>query len=149
MLSIILYRCETWTLQVEAGESIFKNKCLRKLLCIYWEHEIKDHVWSKVSIGWQESLLTTINHQERLWFGQVTHSARPSFKALDGRCKWRWQQKSYLTTSKSKQTWKCQNSWEPLPTDHSGGGSLVFLSLGPPDDWSSQRTDAEQVWKRE
>lgn len=33
-ITILLYRCESWTLLVEVGNISGENKCLRKLLCI-------------------------------------------------------------------------------------------------------------------
>ena len=50
VISILLYRCEIWTLLAETERRIqaFENKCLRKLLCIsYWEHKTNEYVQNK------------------------------------------------------------------------------------------------------
>ena len=75
--SILLYGCERWTLLADSEKRIqaFKNKCLRKLLCIsYLEHKTNDWVQSKINflVGPQEPLLTTVKRRKLAWFEYVT-----------------------------------------------------------------------------
>lgn len=95
----------------------FENKWLRRLLRVpYWKHKNNDYVRIKFKglVGWQESLLTTINRRKMAWSGQVTRH-----KSL---CK------AMLTVDASRdgnaradQTWKsgrtlqCRNYWETTP----------------------------------
>ena len=97
VISILLYGCETWTILAEAERRIqaFKNKCLRKLLYIfYWEHKTNEYVWNKAEslLRWQEPLLSTVKRQKLTWFGHVTwHDGLCKTVmqgTVKGRCRW-------------------------------------------------------------
>ena len=75
--SILLYGCETWTLDADSEKrsQAFETKCMRKVLCIsYLEHKTNNWVWSKINflVGLQEPLLATVKRQKLSWFGYVT-----------------------------------------------------------------------------
>ena len=60
--SILLYGCETWTLDADSEKrsQAFETKCMRKVLCIsYLEHKTNNWVQSKINylLGPQEPLL--------------------------------------------------------------------------------------------
>ena len=77
VVSILLYRYETWTLLVDNKRRIqaFETKCLRKLLCIsYKEHKTRPiTVRSSVKslMDPREPLLAIVRQWKVAWFGCV------------------------------------------------------------------------------
>lgn len=84
VVSILLYRCDTWTLLDETGKGIqvFDINCLRKLH-IYWSTKpmTMDEAGLSCMVQ-QEFLFATIKIQKMSWFSHITASAKPSCKTL-------------------------------------------------------------------
>lgn len=83
VLSILLYGCESWTLNAETTRRVqtFETKCFRRLLGISWaDRQTNDYVRARVAhlIGHQDPLLSTIKRRKMSWFGHVTrHNTLP------------------------------------------------------------------------
>jgi len=74
--SIMLYGCESWTLNAEAERRIstFENKCFRKMLQIsYREHKTNEYVHKTVKehVGNYEHLLAIVKRRKLKHFGHV------------------------------------------------------------------------------
>ena len=73
VLSVLLYGCETWlvTEAIKSKLQVFVNRCLRKILRIYWPHRITNkELWKLADIG-------DINVEvRRRKFGWIGHTLR-------------------------------------------------------------------------
>lgn len=97
-------------------------------------------------MGRQESHLTTIKCQKMSWFGHVTLHNGPCKTIMQCRllkvdCNARAGQR----TSKSGQTWQCQMSWDPLPTDHPDYLSVSSALISSKGNWNNQRSDVDET----
>lgn len=132
---ILLHKHQTWTLLIEAEKKIqvFKNKCLWKLLGIfYWDHKT-----TSLKVSWADRNIFSPLLNERchgLATSQcITASARPG--TVEGEHNRGQQGWSKIMTC---QFW---NASVPPTPDYPGGGFRFLQPLGLSNDWSSQETD--------
>ena len=89
VISVLLYGCESWTLNAETERRIqsFEFRCYRKLLGIkYTEHRTNSYVEQeiKAKAGKQEPLLSTVRRRKLAWFGHVTRHNNLAKTILQG-----------------------------------------------------------------
>ena len=85
--SILLYRCETWTLLADSGKKIFENRVDGETSpYLLLGAQDKDWVRSKINflVGPQEPLLATVKRRKLAWFGHITLHDSPSKTILQG-----------------------------------------------------------------
>ena len=76
VLSILMHRCDRWTLTADLERRIqaFKNKRNRKMVGIlYIEHQTNEYVWQQVNILAEprKLSLSTVKRRMLPWFGHV------------------------------------------------------------------------------
>ncbi|KAL8577432.1 hypothetical protein ACOMHN_048067 [Nucella lapillus] len=76
VISILLYGCESWTLnaKTEWWLQALEHKCYRKLLCIHYsEHKTNEYVRQRIDTlaGKQEPQLSVVKRRKLTWFGHV------------------------------------------------------------------------------
>ena len=118
VLSVLLYGCETWTLNAELEKRIqaFENKSHRKILRISYT-ERKTNEWVKQQItalaGGQQPLLATVKRRKLAWYGHVSCHDSLSKTILqgtvEGKRKRGRQRKSWIDNIKE---------WTDCPADH-------------------------------
>ena len=89
VVSVLLYGCETWTLQADTERRVeaFEFKCLRRLLHIsYLEHKTNEYVRSTTTslVGPHEPLLATVKRRKLAWYGHTTRHDSLSKTILQG-----------------------------------------------------------------
>ena len=89
VISILLYRCETWTVLADPQKKMqaFEAKCLRKFIRIFYlEHKPYDGVRREINflVGPKESLPATVKRWKLTCFGHVTHNYSLSKTILQG-----------------------------------------------------------------
>lgn len=89
VISILLYACETWTLNADIERRIqaTEMRCFRRLLGIsYRDHITNVEVKSRIeqSIGPYEDLLTTLKKRKLTWYGHVSRSSGMAKTFLQG-----------------------------------------------------------------
>ena len=90
VLSILLYSCESWTLNAELERRLqsFEFKSYRRILNIkYTEHRTNDYVEEQVTnkAGQQERILTTIRKRKLKWFGHINRHDSLAKTILQGK----------------------------------------------------------------
>ena len=89
VLSVLLYGCESWTLNADLERRIqaFETKCYRRLLRISWfERRTNEYVLNLVETlaGPQERLLSIVKRRKLQWFGHATRHNTLSKTILQG-----------------------------------------------------------------
>ena len=78
IISILLYACETWTIELQRRIGAVEMRCYRRLLHIsYKDHITNEIVCKKIqaAIGPYEDILTTVEKRKLRWFGHVIRSS--------------------------------------------------------------------------